>query len=399
VRIFKNKPVNPWSWVVAAILGAAFLAYREYRNSSAVSPDAIARQVQYDLDAKRLDLADKGVQRLSRLRTPTDEDWLLRARVAIARKQQDEAIDDLAHIPDSAKLAGQARLMSGQLELRRGRIAKAEVLLHKSIQLDPTLIQPHRELITIYGLELRRPELNAEFRALSGLTSLTFENAFHWCLTRTAVWAPAENTELLRAWAYADPDDRWAKLALADNLRQVGKREEALSEIASLPETDPDAVATRVRVALDKGDAETAEALLAKGPMDHPELARYRGKIALSRRDGPGALKAYRLAYQADPDHRDSVFGLAQALDMTGDAASAKPLFELARKHDALNTLVQRVAAPEGRNDPTIRRSLGAACETIGRIPEARAWYQLAIEANPLDDESQKALFRLKPGA
>jgi hypothetical protein len=41
-------------------------------------------------------------------------------------------------------------------------------------------------------------------------------------------------------------------------------------------------------------------------------------------------------------------------------------------------------------------RALGAACEKIHRLPEARAWYRLAIDANPLDTEAQKALFRLQ---
>lgn len=396
MRVFKNQPVNPWAWVVAAVLGAAFVGYRQYRIATLESPDVVWTRAEDDLRAGRFDLVAERLERLTRLRKPTDADWMLRAQLAMARKRPDEAIEAVAHVPDGSPLAAKARLTAGQVELRRGRIAKAEVFFRRAIALDPTLVQPHRELIYIYGMELRRPELNAEFRALSKLTTLTFDNAFHWCLTRTTLWEPAEITELLRAWAYADPDDRWAKLALADNLRQVGKRDEALSTIEGLPDTDPDAIATRVRVALDKGDADTAEALLTKGPLDHPELARYRGRIALSRRDGPAALEAYKRAYRADPDHRDSVLGLAQALEMTGDSAAAKPLFELARKHDALNTLVQRISAPAGRNDPTIRRALGAACEAIGRIPEARTWYQLAIEENPLDDESQKALYRLQ---
>jgi tetratricopeptide (TPR) repeat protein len=398
VRIFKNKPVNPWSWVVAVVLGVAFLGIRQYMNETSGTPDSIWRQAEQDLQASRFDQVKKGVERLTRLRTPTDQDWMLRAQLAMAQKRPDDALEDLSRIPDDAPLAGQARLMAGQLELRRGRVAKSEVYFRKALQLDPKLVQAHRELIYIYGMELRRPELSAEFRALSGLTPLTFDNAFHWCLTRTTLWEPSEITEMLRAWAYADPDDRWAKLALADNLRQVGKRDEALSTIEGLPDTDPDAIVVRVRVALDKGDAETAETLLAKGPPDHPELARFRGRIALSKRDGPGALKAYKLAYQADPDHRDSIHGVAQALEMTGDSAAAKPLFELARKHDALNTLVQRISGKEGRADPTIRRALGSACEAIGRIPEAQAWYQLAIEEDPLDTDSQKALFRLKGG-
>ncbi len=170
--------------------------------------------------------------------------------------------------------------------------------------------------------------------------------------------------------------------------------------IEGLPDTDPDAIVVRVRVALDKGDAATAETLLEKGPLDHPELARFRGRIALSRRDGPAALKAYRLAYKADPDHRDSVQGLAQALEMTGDSAAAKPLFEQARRHDALNTLVQRISSPESRKDPTIP-PCALACRLQKRsaapFPEAKALVRtLRSNKTPSTPTPRSALYRLK---
>ena len=66
-----------------------------------------------------------------------------------------------------------------------------------------------------------------------------------------------------------------------------------------------------------------------------------------------------------------------------------------ARNHDLFGTLILRAAIPSNRNDPKLLRQLGAACEAIHRLPEARAWYKLAISADPLDSESQKALYWL----
>ena len=40
-------------------------------------------------------------------------------------------------------------------------------------------------------------------------------------------------------------------------------------------------------------------------------------------------------------------------------------------------------------------RQLGAACAASNRKGEARAWYKLAIDLDPLDADSQQALFRL----
>ena len=49
----------------------------------------------------------------------------------------------------------------------------------------------------------------------------------------------------------------------------------------------------------------------------------------------------------------------------------------------------------EGPRDPALLRQLGASCAALDRTAEARAWYELAIEADPTDSESQQALYRL----
>jgi hypothetical protein len=38
-------------------------------------------------------------------------------------------------------------------------------------------------------------------------------------------------------------------------------------------------------------------------------------------------------------------------------------------------------------------------CEAGQRLAEDRAWYNLAVQANPLDAEAQKALYRLRTPA
>ena len=41
-------------------------------------------------------------------------------------------------------------------------------------------------------------------------------------------------------------------------------------------------------------------------------------------------------------------------------------------------------------------RALGAACEELELIPEAHAWYDLALVRDPLDSQTQMALYRLR---
>jgi tetratricopeptide (TPR) repeat protein len=361
----------------------------------AEDPDAIWQSGEAHLKADRIDLAEAAANRLSQLREPTPLDCLLRAQIDIAQGRDEEAVAGLMRVPDEHPMVAQAQLLAGQIELRRHRARFAEQYLRKAIQLDPKLVQAHRELIYILGYQLRRPELNAEFLALSQLTELTFDNVFHWCLMRTAQWEPSTALKELLLFIQADPEDRWSRLAIADDYRRMGLIDDAEIAIAPLPDSDVDVLAIRVMLAIDRHEDDKAEQLLASGPAGDPKLAKLRGRLALARRDAPTAVRCFQDAYAYAPEDRDSLLGLLSALTMIGDEKSAAPLHETAKKFELINSLVQRAAASGERHNPRLIRELGAACAAAGRDPEARGWYRLAIARDPLDIESQQALFRI----
>ena len=388
---------RPWIWIAAAlailavIMGIWFFGLRR-----AEDPETIWQQAQADLRLERIDLAEAAAKRVARLRSPTPLDYMLQGQIEIAHNRADEAIAKFMRVPDEHPAAAQARLMAGQIELRRHRARFAEQYFRQAILLDPKLVQAHKELIYILGFQLRRPDLNAEFLALSQLTDLTFDNVFHWCLMRTALWEPSTALTELLSFVQADPEDRWSRLAIADNYRRQGLLDDAEAIIAPLPDSDRSALALRVMLAIDRHDEEKAEQLLQAGPSDDPTLAKLRGRLALARRDGPGAVCCFRLAYVHSPEDRDAVLGLANALTMMGDHKAAAPLRELSKNFELINSLVQRAAMQSERENPKLLRDLGAACATAGRDPEARGWYRLAIARDPLDIESQHALFQIE---
>jgi len=378
------------SMILAILPGLWYFGFR-----GAEDPDAIWQAGEADLSADRIDLAEAAANRLSRLREPTPLDCMLRAQLDIAHGLAEEALAGLMRVPDEHPMAARAHLLAGQVELRRHRARFAEQYLRKALQLDPKLVQAHRELIYILGHQLRRPELNAEFLALSQLTELTFDNVFHWCLMRTALWEPSTALKELLLFVETDPEDRWSRLAIADNYRRMGLIDDAETAIAPLPDADLDALAIRVMLAVDRHQDDKAEQLLASGHAGDPTLAKLRGRLALARRDAPSALRCFQVAYAHAPDDRDALLGLVNALTMIGDDKSAAPLRETAKNFELLNSLVQRAAIPNERENPRLLRDLGAACAAAGRDPEARGWYRLAIARDPLDIESQQALFQI----
>jgi hypothetical protein len=55
-----------------------------------------------------------------------------------------------------------------------------------------------------------------------------------------------------------------------------------------------------------------------------------------------------------------------------------------------------RAAAAGARDDLKLIAELGAINERLGRLHEARGWYQLVIAREPLNAEAQHAIFRIK---
>jgi tetratricopeptide (TPR) repeat protein len=360
-------------------------------------PEALRAQAEAELQAGRFDPAARTLERLGRFGPPTVDDWMLRARVAIARGRTEEALNALARVPDEHPRAVDARFRQGQLELRRGRARAAEAALLQALQRYPQLVQARRELIYIYGMQLRRPELDEQFRALSELGPLSFDDVFVWSLTRGCTWDPADQVKALGRFVKADPGDRWSRLGLAESLRRLGRLDEAGKAVSALPAFDSEARVIRVNLCLDRSDVAAAEALLAEGPAEHAGLALLRGRMAVFRHDGPSAVHHLRAAYARNPNDRDVQFYLGQALRLVGENAAAGPLLQAAGKQDVLAALINRAITGRMRADPSYPLQLGAACAAAQRVPEAIAWYKLAMARDPHNPEAQTALSRLDP--
>lgn len=374
---------------LAAVAACAILWLRP-----AADPDRLWVEAQEALQQNRIGEAARLLALLSDARPARPEDQLLRGQVEVARERPDEAVAALAEVPDSAPHAPTARLLAGQVELRRDRARSAEALLREAIRLDPGMAQARRELIYILGMQLRRRDLCEQFAALSEISTLQYDNLFHWCLMRNCLWEAGEVAQTLGRFIEADPDDRESRLALADNDRRLGLYDEAEEILAPLPADDVRALAQRVMILMDRREEDRAEELLKQGPPEDPELARLRGRSALARRDGPEALQYYRIAFDHEPDNRDAVFGLIHAYELSGQPEKAAPLRRQAEALEAFNSLVQRMATLEGRKDPAIIDQAVRACARAGFIAEARGWLKLAVARDPLDAAAQQALFR-----
>jgi predicted Zn-dependent protease len=259
------------------------------------------------------------------------------------------------------------------------------------------LIEAHKELIYILGIQSRRREVDAEFHALARLARLTHHDLFTWALTHFTHWNP-DIVEDLDGFIKADPEDRFSRLAVVELLLERPEVESYIERIlAPLPNTDPDALALRINLAFNLGHFDEAERLLASAPKDHPRIERIRGEMALRHHDPDGAIKHFQAALSAEPYDRVSPMQLAQALQLQGDKTAAEVYLERVKRLNRLYNLIIRIRSPKRENKVSDLAELGQACEGTGLSEEARGWYHLAITINPLDHDAQQALHRIGP--
>ncbi|MGO9923397.1 MAG: tetratricopeptide repeat protein [Isosphaeraceae bacterium] len=391
-------------WRLAALLGVVLLAAGagvvRWRWPRAPRKDpmrlALLGSALNEFHAKHYDRATAILNRRAAEVAPTSLDWMLRARIAEALGLLAEAIDDLKHIPDSDAISSQAWLKAGQIEVARNRARAAEAAYRRALLLNPDQLQAYRELAYLFALERRKAECDAQFRALARRIRMGHIMAFAWCQNYCELWDPKEAIPILSRFIAEDPSDRVSRLALASCYETSNQLDRSAEVLSPLPDSDPDARALRIVLAMDRGEIELAQKLARDGPAEHLGLNVCRGKLAFAS-DASQAAAYYRSALREDPEDRDALQGLGFALRKLGDPKATEYL-DLAALHDKLRRTIQD-SVTTIQTDLKLFAKLGRICESLNRLDEARIWYQLAIDRDPLDTQSQEALSRVTHSA
>jgi Flp pilus assembly protein TadD len=137
-------------------------------------------------------------------------------------------------------------------------------------------------------------------------------------------------------------------------------------------------------------------AILEQGPTDHAGLALLRGQFAVQLNKFRVAARQFHIVLRIDPDNREALQGLSVVLKQLEDSRAASAVQEQADQWRHLTSLLQKSKTLNIRNDKSLLMEIGQACETVHQVPEARAWYRLALVQDPLDSAVQRALFRVR---
>jgi tetratricopeptide (TPR) repeat protein len=125
-------------------------------------------------------------------------------------------------------------------------------------------------------------------------------------------------------------------------------------------------------------------------------LSLLRGHFAARVNDPAAAASQFRLVLRQEPDNLEAIQGLSVVLKQMGDEKGAAGFQKQADQWRHLRTLLQKSTVMGIRRDKTLLTQLAEACEAVGQVPFARAWYRLALDQDPLDPGLQQSLYRLR---
>lgn len=391
-----NRNRQQTSLICLACLGLALALLLSRTSRFAEDPELIYEQALALVEAEQFDQAESVMQRLRKSRLPTVLDHGLQARVDIAKGRVDQAIDNLSVIPDDHPLAGWARLRCGQLERSRMRFRKAENWLQETLRIDENSVEARRELVYVYGMQLRRSVLHDQFRKLNRLTTLKAKEIWVWCMVRDlAWWHPEEHIPILERAIGVDAEDYWSRIALAEVLRRQGHTDQAMLMLEQSPVDRIELLAKRLELLLDQQDLEQVQKSLEKIPLNEPNVATLRGRLAMSNGDTKSALKFFELSEEFESGKREVIANLGQALIQAGDQKKGKIYLQKAGQIDKLNNMLLQLEKTIESSGVETWRTLGSTCESADRLAEARAWQSLIIANNPFDQTAQTAVFRI----
>ena len=223
---------------------------------------------------------------------------------------------------------------------------------------------------------------------------------------------------LLLAWSLVD-----ARLAFAVPARlEAGRPGDA---VALLPPWGHRYLALAGAAYAARGELDEAERALSaarEGYLD-ANLLRNLGYVRAARGDWDGAIAAYTLWARCGIEHRTALDNLSVACARAGDPARAAALLtrrmmmwpepsvpDTARLAQlryeagdysgavaAIRRLLARNRWPRERLPPELNNLAGASLLQLGRLDEARAWFEAALAMNPALESARRNLEALPP--
>lgn len=337
---------------------------------------------------------------------PDDIDLVLR-RAEFADRAGDSlaAAAILASVPDSSPAAARARYLEGLVHRNAFRLDDAEMAFRASIRIDPKMVDAHRQLVALYGVEHRGAEqvdaLNAWIRSGFGvLEPLRLLGQSVVVIPPGTLDKSTDEGAILERALKTQPESRHIRPALARFYRNRGELAAAkhlLDDWLSKHPDDMDAGIEKLATFVDSGDDDEADRFA--GTLDDSARGKspfwlVLGDLKRNQQGWEDAARCYRKSISLDPRNPETYYRLAECLRSIGrEEESALSL----KTHSDIRKLAEAAAAVDTLrpNGPAIMAA-ARLCAESGRMFEARAWASEALRIDRNDAEARALLNRIE---
>lgn len=395
----KNRRRTPILLLI--LFGFVFLSVQVFFLWRARALAGSISQASPDTDLHRLrDLSE----RLAWYR-PEDVDLLFRrAEYADQAGDSESAASILKALPDSAPQASRARYLEGLVHRNAYRLDSAEHAFREALRIDPRMLDAHRALVGLLGVERRRADQLQALQAWVKSGYGTIEPLR--LLGQSVVVIPpgtldksTDEGAILEKALKAESESRHIRPALARFLRNRGESNRAADTLKDWLIRNPDDMPASIELFLtyvESGEDDQAEGIAKEIPKpgaDFPEYWMTLGDHQRNLGRWSEAAKSYRKAIALDPRHPETYYRLAECLRASGDTAEAT---EMLKKHEAIRKLAETVAAVDPAR-PSMQALMAAANATaaLQRPFEARAWATEALRIERDNVEARAIVSRL----
>lgn len=303
-------------------------------------------------------------------------------------------------------LAATARFLEGTLALAAHQIRSAETLLQEAHTLRREWSVPLRELVSVYALQLREPELRRTLAQLQALRPLTPRELATRLLAGQPLQENAQAIAQLQAAMQADPADVQTAVALIRccfHAGDDGRADELLDSFSTLEATNPELQALRALLQERAGQTQLTSAFIQQISLN-AETASEAWEVALRqanrRQDFAIAEQIAGYLARRHPLSTTASHAFAQALERNSKHEDAERQTQITNHLDQLELLAYRMFRPQAEIPQMavpVMLEIAEHLLAIKRQDESRDWLLAAQTLLPEEPLIATRLAQLKP--
>jgi tetratricopeptide (TPR) repeat protein len=331
-------------------------------------------------------------------------DHLLLAAAYDQLNDAENAMQQLAMVPDTDALAANARFSEAQIAFFKRRQALfSEKSLLKAISLKPDFPEALSRIGTLYDIQNRIEMRNRVFQSLDEKSALKRDELLLWTVSRRLDSVETAYQQALSEFVKSDTNDFHSRIALCDHLRLSGNFEEARHLINQISATDHDQIKIllQIEILIDQGELQKAVEMVKIIDADKipaPFTGRFHfasARLSLFQKKPDQAFSILTQLLQREPLNRQAIQLIIQVMRFQNKKNESAAFEHRLNLIDQLEDKGQKARATLYQNDKSWAESIAAIAMELGQTHLARAWLRTLLANDPLNDSLQKRIYQL----